>query len=38
MAKWIMSPQAIVPGNAMPNMELNDHDARDIVAFLYTLR
>ena len=38
MTAWLKNPQAIVPNNAMPNMELNDHDARDIAAYLYTLR
>lgn len=38
MIHWLEAPQTVVPGNAMPNMELNDHDARDIAAYLYTLR
>lgn len=38
MLAWIKDPQAIHPGNAMPNMELSDNDARDVVAYLYTLR
>ena len=38
MVRWIETPQSIVPGNAMPNMEINDHDARDVAAYLYTLR
>lgn len=38
MTTWLKNPQAVVPDNAMPNMELNDHDARDIAAYLYTLR
>ncbi len=37
MIAWIENPQAIVPGNAMPNLGLNDNEARDIAAFLYTL-
>jgi cytochrome c2 len=35
---WLKAPQSVVPGNAMPNMELSDHDARDIAAYLYSLR
>lgn len=35
---WIRTPQSVVPGNAMPNTELSDHDARDIASYLYTLR
>lgn len=36
MVRWIMNPQAIVPGNAMPNLDISEADARDIVAYLYT--
>jgi cytochrome c1 len=35
---WLRDPQAIVPGNAMPNMGLQDQQARDIAAYLYTLQ
>jgi cytochrome c1 len=38
MQTWLKNPQAIVPGNAMPNMELNDNEAKDVAAYLYTLR
>lgn len=38
MRSWLENPQAIVPGNAMPNMELNDNEAKDVAAYLYTLR
>ena len=38
MLTWIKTPQAVRPGDIMPNMGLNDHDARDIAAYLYTLR
>jgi cytochrome c oxidase assembly factor CtaG/cytochrome c2 len=37
MAVWLRDPQAIVPGNAMPDMGLSDRQARDITAYLYTL-
>jgi cytochrome c2 len=37
MIAWVENPQAIVPGNAMPNLGLNDNEARDIAAYLYTL-
>jgi cytochrome c2 len=37
MMAWIKTPQAIVPGNAMPNLGLTDDQARDITAYLYTL-
>jgi cytochrome c2 len=35
---WLEDPQAVVPGNAMPRMGLNRDQARDITAYLYTLR
>lgn len=35
---WLRDPQAVVPGNAMPNGGLTDAQARDIAAYLYTLR
>ena len=35
---WIMNPQAIEPGTAMPNMDIDEQEARDIAAYLYTLR
>ena len=34
---WLLDPQAIVPGNAMPDMGLSEEQARDITAYLYTL-
>lgn len=38
MILWLKAPQSVLPGNAMPNTGLDDHDARDIAAYLYTLR
>ncbi len=38
MVDWIMNPQAFVPGNAMPIMGVSEEDARDMAAYLYTLR
>jgi cytochrome c2 len=38
MARWVQSPQSVAPGNAMPDMGLSDRDARDIAAYLATLR
>jgi cytochrome c len=35
---WIKDPQGVDPGNAMPNMGVSDVSARDIAAYLYTLR
>jgi cytochrome c len=38
MVTWIMHPQQVVPGNAMLDLGVSDADARDIAAYLYTLR
>ncbi|HZD88573.1 MAG TPA: c-type cytochrome [Pseudolabrys sp.] len=38
MITWLMEPQKVVPGNAMPDMSLTRKQARDIAAYLYTLR
>jgi cytochrome c2 len=38
MIRWIQAPQTVDPRNVMPNMGVTDQDARDIAAFLYTLR
>lgn len=34
---WIKHPQAVVPGNAMPDAGTTDAQAHDIAAYLYTL-
>ena len=38
LVKWLQNPQGLDPGNAMPNLGITPADARDIAAFLYTLR
>lgn len=38
LIRWIRKPQAVLPGNAMPDMGVTEADARDIAAYLYTLR
>jgi cytochrome c2 len=35
---WLRHPQQVVPGNVMPDMGMTAPDARDIAAYLYTLR
>jgi len=32
---WLRHPQAVTPGNAMPDLGLTDAQARDIAAYLY---
>lgn len=38
MIKWIRFPQQVEPHTAMPDMGVPDREARDIAAYLYTLR
>lgn len=38
LVRWISVPQAIKPGTAMPNLGVSEARARDIAAYLYTLR
>jgi mono/diheme cytochrome c family protein len=37
LIKWIMVPQSIEPGTAMPNLGVSERQARDMAAYLYTL-
>jgi cytochrome c2 len=37
MIFWLRNPQAVVPGNAMPDMNLSEQEARHIGAYLATL-
>ncbi|WP_198351303.1 c-type cytochrome [Flavisphingomonas formosensis] len=38
MERWIQHPQLVAPGNGMPETGVSDPDAKDIAAYLYTLR
>lgn len=38
MMLWIRHPRQVASGTAMPDMGVTEDDARDITAFLYTLR
>ncbi len=38
LERWIRYPQAVTPGNAMPNSGLDQAQARDVAAYLYTLK
>ncbi len=38
LVAWLRAPQAAVPGNAMPDMGLSEQQARDVAAYLETLR
>jgi cytochrome c len=38
MMRWIQHPRDVDPLTAMPNLGVNDADARDIASYLYTLK
>src|SRR5438067_9179045 len=38
MMQWIQHPRDLAPKAAMPNLHINEKDARDIAAYLYTLK
>ncbi len=38
LVHWIASPESVEPKTAMPNLGLSDQQARDVAAYLYTLR
>lgn len=38
LIRWIQDPKQVEPGTAMPDLNLNDQQARDVAAYLYTLQ
>jgi cytochrome c1 len=38
LARWVQDPTSVEPGTAMPALGLSDQQARDVAAYLYTLR
>jgi len=38
LARWLRNPQSVEPKTAMPNLGLSESQARDVTAYLYTLR
>ena len=38
IVRWIVMPQSILPGGAMPNLGVTDRQARNMAAYLYTLQ
>jgi mono/diheme cytochrome c family protein len=38
LARWIMDPQALKPGTAMPDLNLNEEQAAAAAAYLYTIQ
>ena len=37
MTRWLLDPSAVKPGTAMPNVGLDEQEARDLTAYLYSL-
>ena len=38
LLRWIRDPQSIQPGTAMPTLGVSESDARNMAAYLYTLK
>jgi cytochrome c len=38
LVPWIMAPQLMKPKTSMPDLGLSEQQARDVAAYLYTLR
>lgn len=38
LVQWLKDPRQVEPKTAMPNLGLSDDEARDVTAYLYTLR
>jgi cytochrome c len=37
MTRWLLNPAAVKPGTTMPNVGLDEQEARDLTAYLYSL-
>jgi cytochrome c len=38
LIRWIQDPQAVEPGTAMPDLDVSPEVARDMAAYLYSIR
>lgn len=38
LTRWLRQPQQVLPGNGMPDQGVTERDARDMAAYLYTLK
>jgi cytochrome c len=38
MVRWLQNPPAVDPRTAMPNLGVSEAEAKDIAAYLYTLK
>lgn len=37
LSRWVRRAQDVLPGGAMPNIDMGEQDSRDIAAYLHTL-
>lgn len=37
LIRWLMDPQSVEPGTAMPDLGITEPEARDMAAYLYSL-
>lgn len=38
LMRWLRHPQQVLPGNGMPEQGVTEQDARDMAAYLYTVK
>jgi cytochrome c1 len=38
LVRWVRDPRGVAPRTAMPGLGLDEQEARDVAAYLYTLR
>jgi cytochrome c2 len=38
LARWLRAPQQVLPGNGMPDQGIGEQEARDMAAYLYTVK
>lgn len=38
LIRWVLDPHAVEPGTAMPDVGVSEQQARDVAAYLYTLK
>ncbi len=38
LARWVRNAPSLIPGTSMPAVPMTEEDARDVAAYLYTLR
>lgn len=38
LVRWIRAPASLIPGTSMPDMGVNEDDARDMAAYLKSLQ